>query len=186
MNTTRSTIGSSPRRRPRPVQTPPSSAPSWSRRSGGGCEASGCGALMAPCSQGRRSTRAGEPGGEQDRADDREQQRDQVAEGQVDGACLVEQEDDPERDHADPPHERRRVEVAPGHAVASQAASFCATACPSASAKRLPISQGWWTTCSAPMPTCPSITRRLMPGASRGLCRQSTSKPPLSRSSTRV
>src|SRR4051812_12638597 len=187
MNAIRSTIGSTPRRRPSPVQTPPISAPSWSRRSGGGCEASGWAALMAPCSQGRRSARAGEPGGEQDRADHGQQQRDQVAEREVDRVDLVEHEDHAERDHADPAHERGGVEVAAGHAVASQTASFWVpNGCPPASAKRLPISHGWWTTCSAPMPTWPSITSRLTPAASRGLWRQSTSKPPLSRSSTRV
>ena len=47
MKTTRRMIGSIPSRRPSPAQTPPTTAPARSRRSGGGCEARWPAALMS-------------------------------------------------------------------------------------------------------------------------------------------
>src|SRR4051794_788693 len=197
MNTTRRTIGSMPSRRPSPAQTPPITASPRSRRSGGGVAA----ALM-PVMLSASAPFAGQPEREQDRADGAEQRRPQVAEAQVDHVDLVEQEQRAERADDEPGRERGGVEAihaASLHAaLASTPGLRSATWLPPKSKLRLkalstclPPSQSvkldWLlTTCSSPMPTSPWITRRFTPASSTGLWRQSTSRPPLSRSSTRA
>src|SRR3954453_17131838 len=197
MNTTRSTIGSMPSRRPSPAQTPPITASPRSRRSGGGVAA----ALM-PVMLSVLAPLAGQAEREEDRADGAEQRRPQVAEAQVEHVDLVEQEQRAERAHDEPGDERGRIEAA--HAASLHAALASTPGLRSAIRLRpksklrskalstcLPPSQSvkvdWLlTTCSSPMPTSPWITRRFTPAPSTGLWRQSTAWPRLSRSSTRA
>src|SRR3954451_3538920 len=142
------------------------------------------------------------PEHEQDRADGAQQRRPQVAEAQVEHVDLVEQEQRAERAHDEPGDERGGIEAA--HAAFLHAALASTPGLRSAIRLRpksklrskalstcLPPSQSvkvdWLlTTCSSPMPTSPWITRRFTPAPSTGLWRQSTSRPPLSRSSTRA
>src|SRR4051812_746603 len=172
----------------------------WSRTTAGGDRRSPIPHGMAR--EGPLAPLAGQAEREQDRADGAEQRRPQVAEAQVEHVDLVEQEQRAERADDEPGSERGGVEAihaASLHAaLASTPGLRSATWLPPKSKLRLkalstclPPSQSvkldWLlTTCSSPMPTSPWITRRFTPASSTGLWRQSTSRPPLSRSSTRA
>src|SRR5215203_55527 len=104
-NSARTTIGSTPRRRAKPAQTPPRRPRSLSRRSGGAAAEALTAVMVAP------SSAAFEPGRDQDGPEPREDGRRRVAEPEVDRAELVDEQQDAEPDRHEPGDQRGAVDA---------------------------------------------------------------------------
>src|SRR4051794_610967 len=184
-NARRTTSGSMARRLAIPEQTPPSSARSLSRRRrpcGGGGGGAGArtpprrsGVTVTPSMFSPRRARTGEAEREQERAADREHHRPEGGEVQLDHVEEVQQQQDAEAGDDQSAHQRADVDRPAPHAGRH--------------ASGPPAMRPWrnsslWRTSTAPSETSASRSSVGTPAGGVRTLGQSTSKPPLSRSST--